>query len=97
VGRAARQGDPGTFQFFLSLEDELLYCLPPERVADLRRQARPDALGELPAQWLQVFRRTQRLLERLHARQRKSLLKIEQKRIETYERMGLDPYLEMTE
>ncbi|MGQ0635938.1 MAG: preprotein translocase subunit SecA [Planctomycetaceae bacterium] len=97
VGRAARQGDPGTFQFFLSLEDELLYCLPPERLVELRRQARPDAQGELPAQWLRVFRRTQRLLERLHARQRKSLLKIEQKRIETYKKMGLDPYLEMTE
>jgi preprotein translocase subunit SecA len=97
VGRCARQGDPGTFQFFLSLEDELLLCLPGPRLEAIQRRANPDATGELPAAWLALFRKTQRSLERLHARQRKEMLKAEQKRTETYRKMGLDPYLEMTE
>ena len=97
VGRSARQGDPGTYQFFLSLEDELLLCLPPARLEALQKQARPNEQGELPRQWLSLFKKTQRLLERQHARQRRDMLKSEQRRIETYERMGLDPYLEMTE
>lgn len=97
VGRSARQGDPGTFQFFLSLEDELLLCLPSPRLKEIRRRASPDAQGELPARWLKLFQRTQRLLERQHAKQRRAMLKAEQKRTETYEKMGLDPYLEMTE
>lgn len=97
IGRSARQGDPGVYQFFLSLEDELLRCLKPQVVARMRAKAVPDERGELPANWVSFFRRTQRLLERQHARQRKHLLKAEQQRIEIYERMGLDPYLEMTE
>jgi preprotein translocase subunit SecA len=97
IGRCARQGDPGTYQFFLSLEDELLRCLPLERLEAIRRSARPDRDGELPASWLALFQRTQRQLERLHLRQRKQLLKGEQQRMEIYYRMGLDPYLEMTE
>ncbi len=39
IGRAARQGDPGSYQFFLSLEDELLRCLNPEKRERLKRQA----------------------------------------------------------
>ncbi|MFN0055782.1 MAG: translocase [Planctomycetales bacterium] len=97
VGRSARQGDPGTFQFFLSLEDELLLCLTPAKLAAIQARAKPDAQGELPAQWLKLFQKTQRLLERQHHRQRKEMLKAEKKRTETYLKMGLDPYLEMTE
>jgi preprotein translocase subunit SecA len=97
VGRSARQGDPGTFQFFLSLEDELLMCLPDIRLKAIQSRASPDATGELPPRWLRLFQKTQRLLERQHARQRREMLKAEQKRTDTYEKMGLDPYLEMTE
>jgi preprotein translocase subunit SecA len=97
VGRSARQGDQGTFQFFLSLEDELLLCLTPARLEALQKQAKPNELGELPSRWLSLFQKTQRLLEKQHARQRREMLKMEHKRIETYEKMGLDPYLEMTE
>ncbi len=97
VGRAARQGDPGSFQFFLSLEDELLRCLKPEKLLRLRRSARPNAQGELSLQWLRIFRRTQRFLEKMHRKERKHLLKHEQQRSDAHNHMGLDPFLELTD
>ena len=40
AGRAGRQGDPGSCQFFLSLEDELLEALGPKRQNALRELGR---------------------------------------------------------
>lgn len=97
IGRAARQGDPGTYQFMLSLEDELLRCLSTKKLERIRASAVPDSMGELPANWLSFFQRTQRSLERQHRKQRKDLLRAERYRTKTYERMGLDPFLEMTD
>jgi preprotein translocase subunit SecA len=97
VGRAARQGDPGSFQFFLSLEDELLRCLPAKVVAAWRRKAPAASHGELPSAWSSGFRGAQRRLERQHAEQRKRLLKAEKERQKRHRQMGLDPYLELTE
>lgn len=97
IGRAARQGDPGSFQFFLSLEDELLRCLEPEELANIRRQAHPNSIGELPRTWIAFFKKTQKFLEKTHFRQRKDLLKAERQRMDAYRRMGLDPCLELTE
>jgi preprotein translocase subunit SecA len=98
IGRAARQGDPGSFQFFLSLEDELFHCLPTQVMQRRRLQARPSEGGELSARkWLPFFRKTQRFLERLHASQRRDLLRNEKQRALAYRQMGLDPCLELTE
>ena len=97
VGRCARQGDPGTYQFWLSLDDELLRVLTPAARSRLQRGARPNQNGELPPRWIGVFRRAQRRLERLHLKQRKELLKEKQKQLEAYDRMGIDPYLELIE
>jgi preprotein translocase subunit SecA len=97
VGRAARQGDPGSYQFFLSLEDELLRCLKPEKLVRLRRQARPNSNGELSLSWLGLFRRTQRFLEKMHRKERKHLMKHEQQRSDAHNHMGLDPFLELTD
>ncbi|HEV8068087.1 MAG TPA: translocase, partial [Planctomycetaceae bacterium] len=93
----ARQGDPGSYQFFLSLEDELLRCLKPEKLVRLRRSARPNAEGELSLQWLGLFRRTQRFLEKMHRKERKNLLTYERKRSDAHNHMGLDPFLELTD
>ncbi len=97
VGRCARQGDPGTYQFFLSLEDELLTSLPPDRVKRLQNRALKVSRGELPAHWVGLFRKTQRFLERHHYKQRKEMLKHEKKQMETYRRIGLNPFLEAAE
>ena len=97
IGRCSRQGDPGTYQFWLSLEDELLRMYTPAALKRLKRGARPNADGELPQRWVGVFHRAQRRLEKMHLRQRKDLLKEKQKQLEKYDRMGIDPYLELIE
>lgn len=97
IGRAARQGDPGSYRFFLSLEDELLRVLPPEKRKSLADQARPGKDGRLAGSWEALFHRTQRQLERMHRKQRRNLLKAEKERSKSHRRMGLDPYLELVE
>jgi preprotein translocase subunit SecA len=47
--------------------------------------------------WLTFFRKTQKMLERQHRKQRRELLKHEKQRNDNYRRMGLDPCLELTE
>lgn len=98
IGRAARQGDPGSFQFFLSLGDELFQCLPPDLISRKRLQPKHQAGGELSVRtWMPFFRKTQRYLEKLHTSQRRDLLRQENQRALAYRQMGLDPCLELTE
>jgi len=97
VGRAARQGDPGHYQFFLSLEDELLRCLETSQIEKVVQSAKANEKGELPANWISFFNNTQNFLEKLHLKQRRDMLKHEKHRIEMFHKMGLDPYLEWTE
>ncbi len=97
IGRAARQGDPGSYQLFLSLDDELFQQLPLTQRTRLRRQARPDDNGELEARWVQVCQRLQRSLERLHENQRRQLLKHEHQQQQRFRRSGLDPFLEIAD
>ncbi len=97
IGRAARQGDPGSYEFFLSLEDELLRCLTPEKHRSVIGKAFPNRFGELARTWLRFFNKTQRYLEKMHYKQRRDMLKQDKQRTESYRRMGLDPCLELTE
>ena len=97
VGRSARQGDPGSYQFWLSLEDELFRYLKQEKLERLRAKAIPDAEGELPLRWIRTFRHTQRVIENHERKQRKQLLKQEHSREKMCKAMGLDPYLELAE
>jgi preprotein translocase subunit SecA len=97
VGRCARQGDPGSCQFFLSLEDELLHVLPANVLASRREFAVADASGELPANWLSFFRGVQRQLEERHAQERRDLLRVERERVEVCEMLGLEPCLQVYE
>src|SRR4029077_11240272 len=71
IGRGARQGEPGSFRFFVSLEDELLRCLRPGALAAVAGGAAASGRLELPRQFLTIFYRAQKMLERLHARNRK--------------------------
>ena len=97
VGRSARQGDPGSYQFWLSLEDELFRYLKLEKLERIREKAIPDAGGELPPGWIRTFRHTQRVIENHERKQRKQLLKQERSREKMCKAMGLDPYLELAE
>jgi preprotein translocase subunit SecA len=99
LGRTARQGEPGSCQFFLSLEDELLAALKPQQVRRLLDAARRDVspLGEIPIRWLRVFRRVQKMVESKHDKQRRELLSYESQRREECEKIGFDPWLDVFE
>ena len=93
IGRCGRQGDPGTFRQFMSLEDEILESglshAAHQRLLKSRR---------LPSQAMtrhaSLFRRSQAKIEREHFRSRKMLLYREQLRHELQREMGQDPYLD---
>lgn len=97
VGRAARQGDPGSYQFWLSLDDELFRYLTIEKRKRLKQSANPDMTGELSSGWIRTFRRLQRVIENQERKYRKQLLKQEKSREKMCRAMGLDPYLELPE
>jgi preprotein translocase subunit SecA len=93
IGRCGRQGDPGTFRQFMSLEDEILETgLSPAAHQRLLKQR------ELPspamARHASLFRRSQAKIERDHFQSRKMLLHREQLRHELQREMGQDPYLD---
>jgi preprotein translocase subunit SecA len=93
MGRAGRQGDPGSAQFFLSLEDELLEGLGP------KAQERWKQFGLRGGernwdQYLPLFRRAQRRVERRHFRNRVDLMVHEKQRQEILKDLGADPYVD---
>ncbi|MBV1786448.1 preprotein translocase subunit SecA [Marinobacterium sp. D7] len=78
VGRCARQGQPGSWEEILSLEDELLQVLPKRLLKALSRrlQGAPDSRV---LQWVarRVYQLAQQRVERSHKRIRRSLLRAE--------------------
>jgi len=77
-GRCGRQGDPGTFEAFTSLEDEVLEAHP-ARIFGLLPASWADPRSGL-GRWLgrALFRSTQRASERRHYRMRRDLLKMDE-------------------
>jgi preprotein translocase subunit SecA len=93
AGRSARQGDPGSVQFFLSLEDELLEGLGPRRQEALERRGQGGGLGGWEAYEV-VFRWAQRRVERRHYRQRVDLLAYGKQRLEVLKELSANPYVD---
>jgi len=92
-GRCGRQGDPGTYRFFLALEDEILESgLGPKR-GDKFKELGAKTTGQLDA-LARVFRKAQRKVERRHFRDRNVLLHHERQRKKMQREMGQDPYLD---
>jgi preprotein translocase subunit SecA len=92
-GRAARQGDPGSAQFFVSLDDQLLEGLGPDAQEDL------EAVGQKGGRrswqsYLPLFQKAQRALEKRHYRQRLDLMMYEKNRMEVLKELGADPYVD---
>jgi len=78
-GRCARQGDPGSCRAYLSLEDELaaVYAASPiRRLTSLLLGIHGHRAGSLAGKAL--IRRAQRSAERLHARMRAHLLRVDE-------------------
>ena len=77
IGRCARQGDPGSYRVFVSLEDELLERYLPAWLRD--RLSRALAANSPAATFLtrQAFEYAQREAQKLAYRQRKNVLKMD--------------------
>ncbi len=93
IGRCGRQGDPGTYRQYISLDDELLLGgLGPEKSKKL------NAMGEAsdgPFEGAaRLFRKAQRKVEKRHFRQRKAMMYFEKERKKMQRQMGQDPYLD---
>jgi preprotein translocase subunit SecA len=93
AGRAGRQGDPGSAQFYLSLDDELLEGLGPKRQEKWKEFGRRGSQRDWN-QYLSLFRRAQRRVERRHYKNRVDLLVHEKQRQEILKDLGADPYVD---
>jgi preprotein translocase subunit SecA len=93
IGRAGRQGDPGSGQFFLSLEDELLEGLSLEKQMALARFGQAGGNRDWQS-YLGLFQRAQRRVEARHYRSRVDLMVHEKQRQEVLKDLGADPYVD---
>jgi preprotein translocase subunit SecA len=91
AGRCGRQGDPGSFRVFVSLDDDILSTgFSPSGANKLRKRLQGYS-GEPRSS---LFRRAQRKVERRHLRDRMILLHHEKQRKKMQRELGQDPYLD---
>ncbi len=76
IGRSARQGDPGSYQFFVSAEDPLITQHAP--AVGQRMQRAAGTHGETDHDFTAEVAKVQRQVERLHFEQRKQMFAHEQ-------------------
>ena len=93
LGRAGRQGDPGSGQMFLSMEDKILEALGPERFHRLRDMGRAGGTGDWNM-YRKLFVIAQKKTERKHYRQRLDLMHYERQRKELLGDLGADPFVD---
>ncbi len=95
IGRCGRQGDPGTYRQYLSMDDDILKSgfgtRPSDRLKSLGKSG-----GSLSGQATR-FRLAQRKVERKHFIDRMALLHHEKERTKIQREMGQDPYLDTAE
>jgi preprotein translocase subunit SecA len=96
IGRCGRQGDPGTYRQYMSLDDDILKNAFGLKRADKFRKLGTTTNGSLP-RYISTFRRAQRKVERKHFRDRMSLMYHEKERTKIQNEMGQDPYLDTAE
>ena len=87
VGRAARQGEPGSFQFLISRDDEIWAQLP---------HLRPGAWG-IRVAGIHPFRVAQKQLERRAEKQRIKMFKASRSYRQNLRDAGFDLYLETSD
>ena len=93
IGRCGRQGDPGTFRFFLALDDDV--WTEAYGAAKAKRMLAADSSGEeITNKGMGAFQSAQRKIERRHFQQRRALLYQEKQYQRMQREMGQDPYLD---
>ncbi len=96
IGRCGRQGDPGSYRQYLSLDDDILRTgLGMKRADQLTElgQSKPGPFHSMAG----LFRKAQRRVERKHFRDRMVLLHHERERTKMQREIGQDPYLDTAE
>ena len=96
IGRCGRQGDPGSYCQYLSLDDEILRSgFGMKRYDALSKlgKSQPGPFHSMAG----MFRRAQLKVERKHFRDRMMLLHHERERTKIQREMGQDPYLDTAE
>ncbi len=96
IGRCGRQGDPGSYRQYLSLDDDILRTgFGTKRAEQLTEKGKTES-G--PFHYLAgYFRKAQRRVERKHFRDRMMLLHHERERTKLQREIGQDPYLDTAE
>ncbi|WP_201743776.1 preprotein translocase subunit SecA [Roseiconus nitratireducens] len=93
IGRCGRQGDPGSYRQYLSLDDDILRGgLGPDKAERLK--TRGESLTTAVDSYAKLFRRAQRKVEKKHFRDRMVLLHHEKERKKMQREIGQDPYLD---
>lgn len=92
-GRAGRQGDPGSAQFYLCLEDELLEALGHAKYEQLKEIGRAGKRTDWQS-FQPLFETAQQRMERKHYKQRVDLMVYEKQRQEILKELGADPYVD---
>ena len=93
MGRAGRQGDPGSAQFYVSLEDELLEGLGEKRQESLKERGRRGGARDWN-DFQPLFQLAQEKVEHRHYRNRVDLMVHEKQRQEILKDLGADPYVD---
>ncbi len=94
IGRCGRQGDPGSYRQYLSLEDEILEkAYGPKRANRMKKFGQEHESGSFESK-RGKFYRAQRKVERKSYRNRKTMLYYEKERKKMQRGMGQDPYLD---
>ena len=93
LGRCGRQGDPGTYRQYLSLDDDLLLGgLGPEKGKKYREMGE-ESTDQFDSRAV-LFRKAQRKVGKRHFRQRKAMMYFEKERKKMQRQMGQDPCLD---
>ncbi len=96
IGRCGRQGDPGTYRQYLSLDDDILKNgFGMKRFESLKKIG--EAGGRSFHSMANMFRKAQAKVERKHFRDRMMLLHHERERTKMQRELGQDPYLDTAE
>ncbi|MCA9182219.1 MAG: preprotein translocase subunit SecA [Planctomycetales bacterium] len=96
IGRCGRQGDPGSYRQYLSLDDDILRTGYGNRRAEQLAERGEQQSGPFHS-LAGLFRKAQRRVERKHFRDRMMLLHHERERTKLQREIGQDPYLDTAE
>ena len=93
IGRCGRQGDRGSTRQFNSLDDDVVRNGLGPDVADRIKATGANKQGQLGG-YINFLKKSQRVIEKKHFRDRMVLLHHEKERKKIQREMGQDPYLD---